>query len=247
MTMSTRRKPNEAPVLTEKVLRDKKFLETTTVLARETKHALLGMTGAVAANSEASTVSLATSDEVMEELAEDFEAPATPDAVCVLVAQAARLRSVVRPALQAELDRLLDVAGDLFEREGEDMTVQPEFVAAYARRRARLPTETLVRLDAWLTRLARHLVFTEIVMRPREIVACVRELIVRVATIHFLCVIHPGAAVPDDDDLADWIVRLVQGAARVMDHDLNVKAFLAGDAKDLLPSLAALQGMLAFV
>lgn len=186
----------------------------------------------------------ATSEEVLEELADGFEAEATPDGVRVLVAQVARLRSVVRPGLRDELDRLVDGATDLFERRGEDVTVQPAFAAAWARRRAGLPTETIERLDAWLTRFARHVAFKESVLRPRELTACVRELTVRAATIHFLCAIHPDATAPDA--LARWLVRLVYGVARVAEHDAEVRAFLALDARELLPSLEALRGLLAF-
>jgi hypothetical protein len=199
----------------------------------------------------AEAVELVCADESLETLAEEMQGIGpTAAAVEMLLVEVLRLRSVVRPSFAPALDRVLAgyAADGVFLQGGPEgaqgIRLRGDLLGAWMRRCRTLPAPLVARLDGWLLRYARSFVLREIGLHREDFRSEIRQLILRIATLRFLCLSHPEVALTEAS-LGRWFVEIVYQAARVVDHGREVEAWLFAGTEAVVPSAWELGELLA--
>ena len=186
---------------------------------------------------------------VLDGLHQSYRANIAPSlhADRTLLGQLGGIFAVARPALGADIERVIDsyVAEGALGKSDEGVSVTEHFHAAWARRRAAL----LPSLEASLDRATHHFAVTycmrQLYVRKASLSLHVIELLLRLATWRFL-LLSDSATFATTTAFEARLVQVIYQLARVVDHSPDTQATLLAPVPAGLPTLGAVAGLLLF-
>lgn len=205
----------------------------------------------------AESVELVCADESLATLSEEMQGIGpTSAAVEMLLVEVLRLRAVVRPSFVPALERVLagyaaegiwvqgGEEGEGAARGGPGLRWSGDLLGVWMRRCWALPAPLVACLDGWLLRYARSFVLREIGLHQKDFRREIRQLLLRIATLRFLCLSRPEVVLAEAA-LGRWFVEIVYQTARVVDHGREVEEWLFAGTEAVVPSAWELGELLA--